>query len=68
MFKIPIWHRKAITAGLFLVLLWFAATGDAEVLRAMALALVFWVPFSLHFFWRLTDANMRDEKRNSGAD
>ena len=67
MFKIPIGHRRAMTAVSFLILLWLAATGDAEVLRVMAFALAFWVPFSLHLFWKLADANGL-EKRNSGAD
>ena len=67
MFKIPIGHRRAMTAVSFLILLWLAATGDAEVLRVMAFALAFWVPFSLHLFWKLADANGL-KKRNSGAD
>ena len=67
MFKIPIGRRRGITAISFLILLWLAATGDAEVLRVMAFALAFWVPFSFHFFWKLADANAL-ERRNSGAD
>ena len=62
MFTRPIWHRRVITAVVFLALLWFAGTGDTQVLRVMALALAFWVPFSLYFFWRLTDADKRDKK------
>jgi hypothetical protein len=64
MFTRPIWHRRVITAVVFLALLWFAATGNTQVLRVMALALAFWAPFSLHFFWRLKDANERDERPN----
>jgi hypothetical protein len=64
MFTRPIWHRRIITVVVFLSLLWFAGTGDRQVLRVMALALAFWVPFSLHFFWRLTDATERDKKPN----
>jgi hypothetical protein len=67
MFKIPIWYRRAITPASFLVLLWLAATGDTGALRVMAFAFSFWVPFSLHLFWKLADANGL-EKRNSGAD
>jgi Mn2+/Fe2+ NRAMP family transporter len=66
MFKIPVWRRRVITAITFLVLLWFGATGDTQTLRVMALALAFWVPFSLHFFWRLTDENERDGKPDGG--
>ena len=66
MFTRPVWHRRIITAVVFLTLLWFAGTGDTQVLRIMALALAFWVPFSLHVFWRLTDAGDRDKKRNGG--
>jgi hypothetical protein len=62
MFTRPVWHRRVITVVLFLALLWFAGTGNTQVLRVMALALAFWVPFSLHFFWRLKDANERDDK------
>jgi hypothetical protein len=62
MFTRPVWHRRVITVVLFLALLWFAGTGNTQVLRVMALALAFWVPFSLHFFWRLNDANERDDK------
>jgi hypothetical protein len=62
MFTFPVWHRRLITVVVFLILLWFAATGDTELLRVMAFVLVFWVPFSLHFFWRLMDANERDKK------
>ena len=69
MFKIPIWYRRATTPASFLILLWLAATGDTEVLRVMALAFAFWVPFSLHLFWMLTDANTLNEKApERGAD
>jgi hypothetical protein len=67
MFTSPIWYRRVITVVLFLALLWFAGTGDTQLLRVMALALAFWVPFSLHFFWRLTDANERDRKQKGGS-
>jgi len=67
MFTRPIWHRRVITVVVFLALLWFAGTGDPEVLRVMALALAFWAPFPLHFFWRLTDATKRDKKANGGS-
>ena len=67
MFTRPVWYRQVITAVVFLALLWFAGTGDTQVLRFMALALAFWVPFSLHFFWRLTDAGQRDKKHNRGS-
>ena len=62
MFTRPVWYRRVIIIVVFLALLWFAGTGDTQVLRVMGLALAFWVPFSLHFFWRLKDANERDEK------
>ena len=61
MFTPPVWHRRIITIVVFLALLWFAGTGNTQVLRVMGLALAFWVPFSLHFFWRLKDANERDK-------
>ena len=67
MFKIPIGRRRALTAVSFLVLLWFAATGDTGALRVMAFALAFWVPFSIHLFWKIADANA-DEKRNRCTD
>jgi hypothetical protein len=62
MFTRPIWQRRVITVVVFLALLWFAGTGDTQLLRVMALALAFWVPFSLHLFWRLADANGRNKK------
>jgi hypothetical protein len=65
MFKVPVGYRRAIIAAAFLVLLWFAGTGDVQLLRVMALALAFWVPSSLHIFWRLKDANERGPSSNS---
>ena len=65
MFTCPIWHRRVITVVIFLALLWFAATGDTQLLRVMALALAFWVPFSLHFFWRLADEGKGDKPTGS---
>ena len=62
MFTRPVWHRRVVTVVVFLALWWFAGAGDMQLLRVMAFALAFWVPFSLHHFWRLTDANERDKK------
>lgn len=66
MFTSPIWHRRLITVVVFLVLLWLASTGDTEVLRVMGIALAFWVPVTLHFFWRLSDAKDRDHTPDGG--
>ena len=64
MFTRPVWYRRVITIVVFLALLWIAGTGEVRILRVMALALAFWVPFSLQLFWRLTDANDRDKRPN----
>ena len=66
MFTSPVWYRRVIIIVVFLALLWIAGTGDVRVLRVMALALAFWVPSSLHLFWRLTDANDRDKRPSGG--
>jgi hypothetical protein len=66
MFKIPVWHRRIIIAVAFLVLLWFAGTGDVQLLRVMGLALAFWVPFSLHLFWKLKDAARSKSESDAG--